>query len=94
MLTKNFKLEEFTRSSTASKLGIDNTPSPQVLAKLQTLCRTVLQPIRDKYQKPIIVTSGYRSQVVNRAVGGASNSDHLYGCAADVTPQPPQGGVI
>ena len=89
LLSKNFKLSELTRSATASRLGIDNTPSPQVLSRLKTLCETVLQPIRDKYKKPIIVSSGYRNQIVNKAVGGVSTSDHLYGCAADIAPQPP-----
>mgnify|MGYP003292033701 CR=1 FL=1 len=55
-----------------------------MLSRLKTLCETVLQPIRDKYQKPIIVSSGYRNQIVNKAVGGVSTSDHLYGCAADI----------
>lgn len=83
-ITKNFTLEELTRSDTAAKKGIDNTPDEVVKKRLTTLCKTVLQPIRDKYGKSIIVGSGYRCKALNTTVKGASNSDHMYGCAADI----------
>lgn len=71
------------KSGTATRLKIDNTPSDAIVAKLGKLCE-ILQVIRDEYGKPIIVTSGYRCEALNTACGGASNSDHLYGCAADI----------
>lgn len=83
-LTENFTLEELTYSATAQRLGIDNTPSEGVVNKLKTLCKTVLQPIRKKYGKSIVVTCGYRSPKLNKVVGGASTSDHMYGNAADI----------
>lgn len=83
-LTKNFTLHEMVRSVTAHRLKIDNTPSVEVLNNLVHLCREILQPIRDAWGEPIIVGSGYRCNDLNRAVGGARNSDHKYGCAADI----------
>ena len=83
-LSKNFTLEELTASITADNHGWDNTPSEEVLSQLKLLCEKVLQPIRDKYGRPIIVTSGYRSKKVNKAVGGAKTSQHLLGQAADI----------
>ena len=83
-LTENFTLEELTYSATAKRLGIDNTPSEVVVSKLKTLCKTVLQPIRKKYGKSIVVTCGYRCPKLNKIVGGASTSDHIYGNAADI----------
>lgn len=83
-LCKNFTLAELTASQTARALHIDNTPSEKVCWNLQRLCEDVLQPLRQAWGAPIVVTSGYRSRILNRKVGGASNSDHLYGCAADI----------
>lgn len=83
-LSKNFTLAELTASSTAQKLKIVNTPSVTELENLVKLCRNILQPIRDKYGKPIIIGSGYRCPKLNKAVNGAANSDHMYGAAADI----------
>lgn len=83
-LTKNFTLEELTRSETAKARGINNTPSPQVIANLQTLCSSVLQPLRDAWGKPLTVTSGYRCTALNRAVGSKDTSQHRLGQAADI----------
>ena len=83
-LTANFTLEELTKT----RFSLDNTPSPQVVENLRTLCEKVLQPLRDAVG-PVNVTSGYRSKLVNQAVNGARNSDHLYGYAADL--QSPDG---
>ena len=63
---------------------MNNAAPPEVQAKLRHLCEYILQPLRDAYDKPIIVSSGYRSEVLNRAVGGSPHSDHLFGCAADI----------
>lgn len=86
-LTKNFTLEELTASPTAKRLGISNTPSQTGKEKLAVLARNILQPIRDAYGAPVVVTSGYRCTRLNAAVGGAKTSDHIYCCAADIRSQ-------
>lgn len=83
-LTNNFTLLELTKSETASRFGLDNTPGEKEVANLKLLCEKVLQPIRDHFQVPVMVNSGYRSAAVNRAVGGSNNSDHTRGQAADI----------
>lgn len=82
-LTKNFTLEELINSSIANRLGIDNTPSKEIISNLTELS-VLLQKIRDIYNKPIIVTSGYRSTKLNKAVGGSKTSQHVKGQAADI----------
>lgn len=82
-ITDNFTMEELTASATAKRLKIDNTPTVEVRDSLERLTKTILQPIRDKWGKPIIVTSGYRCSNLNKAVGGAKSSQHMYGEAAD-----------
>ncbi len=82
-LTTNFQLKEFVVSSTADRLGIDNTPTPGEIENLRTLCKQILQPARDALG-PLKITSGFRSAALNIAVGGSSNSDHRKGFAADV----------
>lgn len=81
---KHFKLSEFINSATAKRQGIDNTPSFEVVDNLNRLA-DYLDTIREKYGKPILVSSGYRCPLLNQAVGGASNSQHLKGLAADLT---------
>ncbi len=83
-LTDHFTLEELTLSQTAARLGLDNTPSDDVV---QALTRTAhgLEMVRVLLQAPILVSSGYRSPLVNRAVGGAPNSQHITGEAVDFT---------
>jgi len=83
-LTDHFTLEELTHSQTAARLGLDNEPSPAVV---DALTRTAhgLEMVRVLLQAPILVSSGYRSPLVNRAVGGAANSQHILGEAADFT---------
>ena len=83
--TKNFSYDELIASATAKRLGIDNTPSYDEKEKLRQLAEEVLQPIRDAWRAPIIVNSAYRSQEVNKAVGGSKTSQHLKGEAADIT---------
>jgi zinc D-Ala-D-Ala carboxypeptidase len=81
-LSANFSLNELTKSEFATRNGISNTASPLVIEKLQALTDNILQPVRDKFG-PVIVTSGYRSPEVNKAVGGSSTSHHTQGLAAD-----------
>ena len=82
-LSQNFTLQELIHSDTANAYKINNTPSEPVINNLKALCLNVLQPLRDKLGKPMIITSGYRNSQVNKLVGGASNSGHLTGQAAD-----------
>lgn len=84
-LTTNFHLWELVQSSTADRHGIDNTPNAEEIRNLQTLCEKILQPARDALG-PIKISSGFRSEELNRVVGGVSNSDHRLGFAADVIP--------
>lgn len=79
-----FSLEEFTRSSTAKRLKIDNTPSDEVIRNIEYGVQRVLDPLRRILQAPIIITSGYRCAELNKAVGGVSNSWHTKGNAADI----------
>ncbi|MCD8386487.1 MAG: D-Ala-D-Ala carboxypeptidase family metallohydrolase [Bacteroidales bacterium] len=80
-----FTTEELTRSETALKKGIDNTPSEAVKANLMALVDNVLDPIRERWGGPIKVNSGYRCKVLNTAVGGSPKSQHMTGQAADIT---------
>lgn len=81
---KYFTLRELSNSTTALRLGIDNSPSPEVMRHLTKLTDTILDPARELWDKPLIVTSGYRCMKLNALVGGVSNSQHLTGCAADL----------
>jgi hypothetical protein len=83
-LTKNFSLEELTRSDTAERKGIDNSPTAEHIHNLAALCENVLQPLRDKLKHSIRVTSGYRSEKLNNAIGGSKTSEHSFGKAADI----------
>jgi hypothetical protein len=97
-LTKNFDLYELVRSNTARRLGLDNTPSVNVVQNLTNLCVAVLQPIRDYYRLPTDVTSGYRHPLLNAIINKQISeenyqkgnytvpicrSEHCYGFAAD-----------
>ena len=82
-LTEHFTLEELTRSTTAKRLNIDNTPSEQIEQELMETAQ-LLEKIRTVYKKPIIVTSGYRCKKLNDAVGGSKTSQHMKGQAADI----------
>jgi len=83
-LTKNFTLEELTKSETALRFDIDNEPNDEQLANLVALCECVLQPVRDHFGKGVKVNSGLRTPEVNAKVGGSKTSDHCKGMAADI----------
>lgn len=83
-LSPHFLLSEFTRSATAAQHGIDNKPGPEHYANLRRLAST-LERVREVLGHPIIISSGYRSPALNRAVGGSTTSDHANGLAADFT---------
>ena len=79
-----FTISELLVSSTADRLGLSNDPPRWVVANLERLIMSVLDPLRQQFGAPIIVNSGYRSIAVNNAVGGVPNSQHLKGQAADI----------
>ena len=82
-LSKNFNLVEMTKSQTATRKGIDNTPSAEHQGNLQSLCMHVLQPIRDHFSKVVTISSGYRSPELCTAIGSKITSQHAKGQAAD-----------
>ena len=81
LLSKNFTLGELTVTGS----GFSNAPNDIELAWLRQLASNILQPLRDKVGVPLVVTSGFRSAAVNKAAGGAANSQHRLGQAADFT---------
>ena len=83
-LSKHFKLEEFTKSMTATRKGIDNTPGAGEIKNLENLCYEILEPLRAKFDKPITITSGYRSPQLSEAIGSKSTSQHCKGMASDI----------
>ncbi len=89
-LTAHFTLAELTFSQTAARMHIDNTPNQIQITGLRALCVNVLEPLRTALELPIVVTSGYRSEPLNRLVGGAPSSQHMRGQAADILCPPLQ----
>ena len=82
-LSPHFTLEEMTRSEYAARRGWANDPEDKQLANLKRTC-ALLEKVREVAERPITVTSGYRSPNVNSAIGGRPNSQHCEGCAADI----------
>jgi uncharacterized protein YcbK (DUF882 family) len=82
---KYFTIKELCKSSTAIQRKIDNTPNSEIIKNLEKLVDFVLDPLREKYGKPIKVNSGYRCPALNKAVGGSKTSHHMTGLAADIT---------
>jgi len=82
-LSPHFTLAELTRSDKAAQLGIDNTPPPELMPRLVLLAE-LLERIRSTLNCPVIVTSGYRCEQLNTAIGGVTSSDHSRGHAADI----------
>lgn len=83
-LSEHFTLSEFERSATAQQHGIDNTCPSQFIPSLQQLCKTILEPLRTFAGQPIIISSGYRCNLLNTKVGGVYASQHTLGEAADI----------
>ena len=81
---KYFTIKELTKSTTAIKRHIDNSPSKEIERSLTALVEKVLDPLREAYGKPIIVTSGYRCPRLNAIVGSTPSSQHVKGEAADI----------
>jgi zinc D-Ala-D-Ala carboxypeptidase len=83
-LSPNFTLSEMTKSETALRHGMDNTPNQDQISNMQLLAVKVLQPVRDHYKRGVKVNSGFRHPDVNARVGGSRTSDHTRGMAADI----------
>ena len=92
-LSKNLALSEVTRSETAKRKGISNMPTPEHIENFKKLAENVFQPIRDHFGVPIRISSGYRSEALNKAIGGAGkmvngkyvpSSQHCTGEAIDI----------
>jgi zinc D-Ala-D-Ala carboxypeptidase len=84
-LSASFVLAEFLDSQTGARMGIDNTPDALAIAGIRNFLAPGMQKVRDLLGHPVVISSGYRCPALNRAVGGARNSDHMRGLAADFT---------
>jgi putative chitinase len=82
-LSEHFNLKEFTKSETATRKRIDNTPNAQHAQNLKNVCEKILEPVRNHFGKPVRINSGYRGPALNAAVGGSSKSQHCNGEAVD-----------
>jgi hypothetical protein len=83
-ISKHLSLAEVSRSETAKRRGINNTPSGEHLENFKKLAENVFEPIREHFKVPIIISSGYRSKELNSAIGGSSTSQHCQGEAIDI----------
>jgi len=83
-LSNNLTLSEVIKSNTADRLGIDNAPCDCALDNLKYLAEEIFQPLRDFAGSPIYINSGYRSQLLNKAIGGSKTSHHMKGMALDI----------
>lgn len=83
-LSEHLDLSEVIRSESAKRLGINNYPSPEIINNLKVISEKIFEPIRANFRVPIIISSGYRSPALNRAIGGSSSSQHTMGEALDI----------
>jgi hypothetical protein len=83
-LSNNLSLAEMTKSSTAQRRGIDNMPTPEHMENMKVLAAKIFQPIREHFNRPILISSGYRSKALNDAIGGSQTSQHSIGEAIDI----------
>lgn len=81
---KYFTIDELCKSATAAQYKIDNTPSQEAIENMKALVANVLDPLRESWGKPIVVSSGYRSRKLNTKLKGSKNSQHCLGQAADI----------
>ena len=82
-LSKHFKLSEFTKSQIAARNGLKNLPGSGEVKNLENVCYEILEPVRAKFEKPVLITSGFRSLEVNRKLGSSDSSQHCKGQAVD-----------
>ena len=92
-ISKNLSLAEISRSETAKRKGINNTPLGEHLANFKLLAEKVFEPIREHFKVPIHISSGYRSKELNSAIGGSSTSQHCSGEAIDIDMDGSSSGV-
>jgi zinc D-Ala-D-Ala carboxypeptidase len=83
-ISKHLSLAEVSRSETAKRKGINNTPSGEHLENFKKLAENIFEPIREHFGVPIHISSGYRSKELNSAIGGSSTSQHCQGEAIDI----------
>ena len=86
-LSNNLSVKEVTKSNTAKRYGISNEPTIEHLENLKAIALNIFQPTRDYFNKPICVTSGYRSEALNERIGGSKTSQHSKGQALDLDAQ-------
>ena len=84
ILSENLSVAEFSKSDTAKRKGIDNTPKGVHLEAAKELAQNIFQPIREHFAVPLFISSGYRSDALNKAVGGSATSQHSNGEAIDI----------
>ena len=82
-MTQSFSIRELTYSDTAIRLGIDNTPTDEILKNLQNVIQFILEPISNNFDSQIMITSGYRSPALCQAIGSKPTSQHTLGMAVD-----------
>lgn len=92
-LSKNLDLGELTRSESAKRAGIPNTPTAEHIENMKKLATNIFQPIRDHFGVPIFISSGYRSKQLNDRIGGSSTSQHSSGEAIDIDMDGSSNGV-
>lgn len=92
-ISKHLSLAEVSRSETAKRKGINNTPSGEHLANFKLLAEKVFEPIREHFGVPIVISSGYRSKELNSAIGGSATSQHCSGEAIDIDMDGSPSGV-
>lgn len=92
-LSKNLNLAEVTRSETAKRRKIDNAPTDEHIENLKILAANIFQPMRDHFGKPIYISSGYRSEALNKAIKGSKTSQHCKGEAIDIDNDNANNGV-
>ena len=82
-MSQTFSIRELTYSDTAIRLGIDNTPTDEILINLQNVVQFILEPISNNFNSQIVITSGYRSPALCQAIGSSATSQHAFGMAVD-----------
>jgi hypothetical protein len=92
-LSEHLNLAEVTRSDSAKRKGIDNTPTPEHLENFKKLAQNIFEPIRKHFGVPIHISSGYRSKALNTAIGGSLTSQHCSGEAIDIDMDGSANGV-
>jgi zinc D-Ala-D-Ala carboxypeptidase len=92
-ISEHLDLSELTRSDSAKRNGINNTPTPEHLENFKLLAEKVFEPIRTHFKTPIFISSGYRSQALNSLIKGSSSSQHCKGEAIDIDMDGTNGGV-